>query len=536
MLTIHKGIFHSVGQGLFHSADLHLDPARRTPFRYIVDCGADGSGQLRASIDGYLRSLGRHRTLDLLFLSHMHKDHVSGLDRLLNGTERQKGVARVRQAILPYLYPWERACLLAIAQESEFFVDDPPDWFIEFLKQPAKYLHDAGVDEIVFVRGGDEPDGDLDATRIAPIPVSPESNIRERDVLEQPLEGYPLDQRREAEIRHIEASIGGDEHGDYARFITSIHPLQLGAWVFIIFNKEMKPDKLQQLKEGFELWRRGRKLEDILRKEAKVADLTVLYKTVCGQSRLNDSSLALFSGYVVKRIDAAYVHFARTKGSQVVHSGFIQKKESGVDAIGFLFTGDLPVNRVWCAFARKFGQSGVGRSLINLVYQVPHHGSRHNWNTEQLSILHEPVYAISAGLKNGHHHPSPSVVADLVNANKSIARIHETAHLSHQLVVSGDNAELSTGERPTLEAAYSLGVISPGQTLYLDYTPRGGATQHFEGILRLHGIEVSGTQYGSVSKAALACIQSVRPSRRSANGWTTWRDANGNLLMDLLRR
>lgn len=535
MKTIYSGMFHPVGQGLFHSADLLLGSEKPHPFRYIFDCGADGQGRLNAAVEKYLKSLGRKRTLDILFLSHMHKDHVSGLDLLLKGKKGLKGVSHVRQAILPYLYPWERACLLAIAQESEFFLDDPPDWFVDFLKQPAKFLHDAGVEEIVFVRGGDEPNANPDTIWISPNPISPQSKQKEHDFSEQGLKGYPLDRRREAEIREVEASMSGDEYGSYSRFVTSVAPLQMGAWVFILFNKELDPDKLQQLKEGFESLRGSLELEQVLRMKAKVVELTSLYKQVFGQNRLNDSSLALFSGYVVKGLDTVDVQFEWENGLRRIQSEFELRTVDGFDALGFLFTGDLPVNQAWREFARKFGQDGGDVKLHNQVYQVPHHGSRHNWNTEQLSILHNPVYAISAGLKR-RHHPSPSVLADLANANKSIARVHETDHLAHQLVVTVGVAELPAVQRPSLAAAYARGVIRPGQTLYFDYTPRGGSKQHFEGILQPHGIEVGGTRYSSLSKAALACIQSVCPSRRSANGWTIWRDASETSLLDLLNR
>lgn len=125
--------FHSVGQGLFYSGLLtDVDGGRKGLYSFVYDCGASSSKHyLRREIDDFKPLLqrsrhGRRRVLDLLVISHMHDDHVNGLEYLLEGLE-------VDTVIMPYADQTIR--LLARAEssdESRFlrsFYADPIDWF-----------------------------------------------------------------------------------------------------------------------------------------------------------------------------------------------------------------------------------------------------------------------------------------------------------------------------------------------------------------------------------------------------------------------
>jgi len=76
------------------------------------------------------------------------------------------------------------------------------------------------------------------------------------------------------------------------------------------------------------------------------------------------------------------------------------------------------------------------------------------------------------------------------------------------------------------------GLLNDGDTLYLEYGPRGQGKLRFEGIARQDGIEIDGKVY-SPSYAAVACIQKTGSQRQTANGWTMWRRQDGLFLNDL---
>jgi len=77
---------HPVGQGFFHSGLLSEDGVRQ--LFYIYDCGAMQryANERIRQIDRHISFLGARSTLDLLFLSHIHANHLNGVERLLDST------------------------------------------------------------------------------------------------------------------------------------------------------------------------------------------------------------------------------------------------------------------------------------------------------------------------------------------------------------------------------------------------------------------------------------------------------------------
>lgn len=77
--------FHNFGQGLFYSAAFFNNDSK-VEIRYVYDCGADNSylSRLNEEVDIYVGSFRNISKLDILTLSHLHFDHVSGLKTLLD--------------------------------------------------------------------------------------------------------------------------------------------------------------------------------------------------------------------------------------------------------------------------------------------------------------------------------------------------------------------------------------------------------------------------------------------------------------------
>lgn len=92
-----------VGQGFFHAACILPDGGPN--FHYVVDCGAMNSYATQRSDE--VRAYLRHTSgapLDFLYISHLHADHVNGVEQLLDPI---KGIS-VDTIVLPLLSARER--------------------------------------------------------------------------------------------------------------------------------------------------------------------------------------------------------------------------------------------------------------------------------------------------------------------------------------------------------------------------------------------------------------------------------------------
>jgi glyoxylase-like metal-dependent hydrolase (beta-lactamase superfamily II) len=90
---------HAVGQGFFHSS--HLFEESELRLRFVYDCGAMAmyASAREARIDQLLGAVGAGARLDILFLSHVHADHINGVTRLLDPA----GGLRADTIVLPLI-------------------------------------------------------------------------------------------------------------------------------------------------------------------------------------------------------------------------------------------------------------------------------------------------------------------------------------------------------------------------------------------------------------------------------------------------
>ena len=109
--------FHNVGQGLFYTGKID-------DFNFVYDCGSLSKYKkyLFDSVNNYV---GNVKKLNLLIISHLHIDHISGLDTLLNRV-------KVDKVILPYFLPLER--LIISLRNLKY-----PRWVFNFLSDPMSY-------------------------------------------------------------------------------------------------------------------------------------------------------------------------------------------------------------------------------------------------------------------------------------------------------------------------------------------------------------------------------------------------------------
>lgn len=89
--------FHSVGQGAFYTEKIYDD---FNEYKIVYDCGStttNNSSILRREIDNQFDS---GDIIDILFISHLHKDHVNGIEYLMQR-------CTIRNIVLPLVHPTE---------------------------------------------------------------------------------------------------------------------------------------------------------------------------------------------------------------------------------------------------------------------------------------------------------------------------------------------------------------------------------------------------------------------------------------------
>ena len=113
---------HPVGQGAMYS-ERFLDKDGKTVFLTVYDCGSDNFRKLEREISSssFIKSEG----VDLLFISHLDKDHVNGLRKLMDC------VGTIKNVVLPLTPSWLKPILLLMADDevSAQIITSPEDFF-----------------------------------------------------------------------------------------------------------------------------------------------------------------------------------------------------------------------------------------------------------------------------------------------------------------------------------------------------------------------------------------------------------------------
>lgn len=79
------------------------------------------------------------------------------------------------------------------------------------------------------------------------------------------------------------------------------------------------------------------------------------------------------------------------------------------------------------------------------------------------------------------------------------------------------------------------GLLNPGDTLYMTYGPRNGEKKDYTCEIQEDGsLIVMGQRFSSPSYAALYCINEAGSSRKTVNGWSSWRTED-NLTLSQVR-
>ena len=321
--------FHPIGQGAFYSEVFRI--GGHVKFVVVYDCGTEyGTKTLKKEVSDFKDILPKnHKTIDILFLSHLHRDHINGLDALLTNMT-------VKKTVIPLL-PEEIILLTRVKNALE--------------DKSSVGSNDSIITDLYYGSGSSGRFGEIVA-----IPS------RITDYEQQGW--YPRNGKRESgsvplseddpfwEYVPMNSIMGNDPRAmDFAKIIHGIKG---------VFDQNGELDTCQLV------WGKRTELRKAYSKAMKKANdnlYTLVVNSRPIEKLVNDTTLARDSRC--------------------------------------LYTGDLDTKKNPVLLERLLGQFPIDDIG---VFQIPHHGSKDNWQGAFLGKTPRN-YVVSVGMKNSYHHP-----------------------------------------------------------------------------------------------------------------------------------
>lgn len=362
--------FLPVGQGAFFTEQFKND---EETINVIYDCGSSTGVKIVNEMISSTFSKGDN--IYAVFISHMHSDHMNGLEFLLQ-------YCNVENIFLPYLTP-DNVTISIIVQEisagkhSDFvkdFVSDPESAVNDFCKR-----YNCNIPRIRYVISPqDENERYLDIER-------------QRDQYHSsgvPVYLHPLTCKNGWEKwEYIPYNYENTERKE--EFIIELHKNKLD-----LSNREKV---LKQLRSP-----KGRKL------------VKKVYENITGG--LNTNSMVVYSGLATETRMRSWQDPLPNPFLKICCYDCWCRTSSGC-----LYMGDFDAHSIqnYEALIKNYERLWDQIGII----QLPHHGSENNFNTDLLS--RGEFFVISAGHKNKYRHPHVKVLKELALHRRLFAWVTE---------------------------------------------------------------------------------------------------------------
>jgi len=401
-----------VGQGFFHTGS--VSAGERSPLTYVYDCGAmkKYASARDREITRYLQERTGDRSLDLLFLSHIHFDHISGVHTLL---DTSSGV-QVETIVLPLLDVQDRliSYARAVAEEPAVAGDE---FYQTLVINPSDALSRFNPRRMIFVR----PTGDWGAPGSRgpgePLERGPDRSdlradrwklIGTGEIAEPPVGLMKSDGGAPAQVTALI-----DDSLAFAALPSS--GVEWGLAPFVdptvgekrdLFMKTLAHARSVSITD-LERWLSTTSNVKTLI-ETGLDELRAAYRAI--QPDFNVTSLCLYSGPLGNQPNHRRYH-------HITFGGWHANRNSR--RVAWLGTGDaalLPQSRS-LALQNHYGL------LLNEVstLTLPHHGSDHNHNPNLLEAIGADFFVASADRYSNWRHPGTGVVQTVASMGRFVA-------------------------------------------------------------------------------------------------------------------
>ena len=389
---------------------------------FVYDCGSNQQQALRDSIEG----IGFDQ-VDILFLSHLDSDHVSGVDYLLANR-------RVETVVIPGLDMVESVVAACRSAGGAGITTD----LASFLADPVMWFGDRGVRRVVMVgrpASGGAPIPPLGGGDGPWHPIFPQHTDYGLDYKIVTPGRLPKIQHRrfgraQVEVIHTEPEVeiwteSWSGANRFARWllIPYVHPYHASnldlfrRTFFALMGMTVSEAEIDSK------WRR-RFLERLSDRERR-KELRACYAVLANDH--NEVSMSLYSGPDpgVSQWQRKWPQF---DGRSVKVS---PRSWSSQGPVGWLSTGDANLRK---AETRDAWLARYARYLPNVgVFQLPHHGSNHNLHEIVLDTLGNVGY-LACAAKGSKHHPSAHVVAELAARRYGMWQVSESVDSSFDTI------------------------------------------------------------------------------------------------------
>lgn len=203
------------------------------------------------------------------------------------------------------------------------------------------------------------------------------------------------------------------------------------AWLFRFFNyaieEAVRQRFLDRVRTILGTGSRQINQQDIakaIRDGALMKKLKECYRSYIGRDR-NVTSLATYHGPAHRKHVLNEVLFG-VSPQTMFQMGFYLIGNARMT--GYLLTGDIDLNDPRRSeFESHFRNYFPSISRV----QLPHHGSKRNWNASILDLVRDPaIWIVSAGIGNKYGHPSPEVIQAIKTRGDVIVWCNEFAPVS----------------------------------------------------------------------------------------------------------
>ncbi len=371
-----------VGQGAFYLEQFHLDSGK---INVVYDCGSSTNVEfVKKQIDDNF-ALGEE--VQAVFISHFDVDHINGIEYLLEH-------CHVRHIFFPFVTRKNISILLlnyfcksgnATSNSFEYrFIEDPSRAVSSIRQENQTSTNDNFVTVLhpVLPSHGDEEylQDQQDARHWSDDDLvqsirSGDSVLRHIDTMSSALSG-------KIDWQYIPFNFKREER--YKQFMDAL---------CFEFKGPCDPEKLVK-----------RCIDD----PSLIKKVRSAFNKVSGTH--NSNSLVLFSGCISPLPSRQEILLDRLEKNSSCPC-YTESAPSGC-----LYTGDYEAAGVqkWHELERALSDKF---DYIECV-QLPHHGSRHNFNTEFLNFLNCKYYFASAGYRNKYKLPSISVLLEIFYSGK----------------------------------------------------------------------------------------------------------------------